>query len=106
MNNIAIIPARSGSKGLKDKNIKLLDGIPLIAYSIRAASESGMFSHIMVSTDSEIYAEISKENGAEVPFLRSLKNSSDNAGSWDVVKEVLYSYSEHFDTVCLPMSFS
>ena len=101
MNNIAIIPARSGSKGLKDKNIKLLNGIPLIGYSIKAAHVSGLFSHIMVSTDSEKYAQIAKELGAEVPFLRSAETSSDHAGSWDVVKEVLRGYDEHFDTVCL-----
>ena len=101
MNNIAIIPARSGSKGLKNKNIKKLNGIPLIGYSIKAAADSDMFSHIMVSTDSEQYATIARELGAEVPFLRSPVNSSDNAGSWDVVKEVLHGYDEHFDTACL-----
>jgi len=101
MNNLAIIPARSGSKGLKDKNIKELNGIPLIGYSIKAAERSGLFSHIMVSTDSERYAEIAIQLGAEVPFLRSEETSGDNASSWDVVKEVLRGYSEQFDTVCL-----
>ena len=101
MNNIAIIPARSGSKGLKDKNIKELNGIPLIGYSIQAAKESKLFSRVMVSTDSETYAEISRQLGAEVPFLRSKAMSSDTAGSWDVVKEVLQQYNEQFDTVCL-----
>ena len=71
MNNIAIITARSGSKGLKDKNILPLAGMPLIAYSIIAARESGMFKDIMVSTDSDYYASIAKEYGASVPFLRS-----------------------------------
>lgn len=104
MNNLAIIPARSGSKGLKDKNIKLLNGKPLLAYSIDAAIESKRFSHIMVSTDSMEYADIAKQCGAEVPFLRSEKTSSDVAGSWDVVIEVLEKYRElglQFDTVCL-----
>ncbi len=101
MNNIAIITARSGSKGLKDKNIKPLHNKPLIYYSINAAIESKMFSHVMVSTDSERYAEIARECGAEVPFLRSSQMSSDTAGSWDVVKEVLERYDERFDTVCL-----
>ena len=100
MNNIAIITARSGSKGLKDKNIKPLHNKPLIYYSINAAIESKMFSHVMVSTDSERYAEIARECGAEVPFLRSSQMSSDTAGSWDVVKEVLGGYTERFDTVC------
>ncbi len=101
MNNIAIIPARRGSKGLKDKNIRELNGIPLIGYSIKAATDSNLFSHIMVSTDSEHYADIAKALGAEVPFLRSAEMSSDTAGSWDVVKEVLNGYSDKFDTVCL-----
>ena len=68
MANIAIITARSGSKGLKDKNIKPLAGKPLLSYSIEAALKSEMFDTVMVSTDSEEYAEISREYGAEVPF--------------------------------------
>lgn len=104
MKNIAIITARSGSKGLKDKNIKLLLGKPMLAYSIEAAIESCMFETVMVSTDSEQYASIAKEYGADVPFLRSIENSGDKAGSWDVVKETLHRYldiSKKFDTVCL-----
>lgn len=104
MRNIAIIPARSGSKGLKDKNIKILNGKPMIAYSIFAAQESGLFDEIMVSTDSEKYAEIAREYGANVPFLRTEKSSTDTAGSWDVVVEVLENYREQgrlFETVCL-----
>ena len=104
MNNLAIIPARSGSKGLKDKNIKLLNGKPLIAYSIEAAAQSGIYSHILVSTDSETYGEIAIKYGAEVPFYRSEENASDVASSWDVVKEVLRKYMEmgvEFDTFTL-----
>lgn len=104
MNNLAIIPARSGSKGLKDKNIKLLNGKPLIAYSIEAAKKSGIYSHILVSTDSERYGKIAIQYGAEVPFYRSEKNASDVASSWDVVKEVLKKYREmgiEFDTFTL-----
>lgn len=104
MNNIAIITARSGSKGLKDKNIRDLNGKPLIAYSIDAAIQSGVFQNIMVSTDSEKYAEIAREYGAEVPFLRSKETSGDTAGSWDVIKEVLKGYKMNgmtFDSVCL-----
>lgn len=104
MNNIAIITARSGSKGLKDKNIKLLGGKPLLAYSIRAALESKMFTEVMVSTDSREYSTIAQQYGAKVPFLRSIGNSGDNASSWDVIKEVLERYKEkevRFDTVCL-----
>ena len=104
MKNIAVIPARSGSKGLKDKNIKELKGKPLLAYSIKAAKESNLFDEIMVSTDSSQYAEIAKSFGANVPFLRSETNSSDKAGSWDVVLEVLREYhklNKTFDSICL-----
>ena len=86
MKNIAIIPARSGSKGLKDKNIKELYGKPLIAYSIEVALNSNIFDEIMVSTDSEEYAVIARKYGANVPFFRSKENSSDSASSWDTVK--------------------
>lgn len=100
-NNIAIIPARAGSKGLKDKNIKELLGKPLMAYTIEAALKSGCFRKVMVSTDSVVYAEIAERYGAEVPFLRSAENSSDTIGSWDVVREVLRNYQEKFDHVAL-----
>lgn len=98
---IAIIPARSGSKGLKDKNIKELLGKPLIAYTIEAAINSKIFDEIIVSTDSEKYAEISKKYGANVPFLRSEKNASDEAGSWAVAKEVLDKLEKKYDIVVL-----
>ena len=104
MRNIAIIPARSGSKGLKDKNIKLLNGKPLIAYTIDVAIASGVFDVIFVSTDSIKYAEIAKACGASVPFLRSDELSSDTARTWDVVKDVLEHYKkqgDEFDTVAL-----
>lgn len=102
--SIAIIPARSGSKALKDKNIRKLNGIPLIAYSIKCAIESGMFDCVFVSTDSEEYAKIAKEYGADAHFLRSEKNSSDIAGSWDVVREVLTQFEKEgriFDNIML-----
>ena len=79
MRNLAVIPARSGSKGLVHKNIKSLGGVPLMAYSIRAAQATDLFTHVMVSTDSKVYGEIAKEHGAEVPFLRSVEQSSDTA---------------------------
>lgn len=104
MRSIAIIPARSGSKGLKDKNIKELCDKSLIAYSIEAALESKMFDTVMVSTDSEKYADISRLHGAEVPFLRSTKTSGDSASSWDVVREALDEYrklGKTFDNVML-----
>ena len=104
MKSLAIIPARSGSKGLKDKNIKSMCGKPLVAHSIQAAFNSGVFETVMVSTDSEQYASIAKEYGAEVPFLRSSENSGDGAGSWDVVKEVLekyYAFGKEYSDICL-----
>ena len=104
MINLAIIPARSGSKGLKDKNIKLLNGKPLMAYTIEAAIQSKMFDEVMVSTDSEEYADIAKRNGAKVPFMRCSELSNDIASSWDVVRDVLDRYREAgkvFDTVAL-----
>lgn len=104
MSNLAIIPARSGSKGLKNKNIKLLNGKPLLTYSIEAAKNSGIFEEIYVSTDSKLYSDIAIEYGASVPFLRSEKNATDTASSWDVVREALSQYEEKgrvFDTVTL-----
>lgn len=104
MNNIAIIPARSGSKGVPDKNIKELNDKPLMVYSIEAAISSSLFKTVMVSTDSEAYAEIARSYGADVPFLRSEETSSDSATSWDTVLEVLGGYESKgctFDTFCL-----
>ncbi|TAH69968.1 MAG: acylneuraminate cytidylyltransferase family protein [Anaerolineaceae bacterium] len=102
--SLAIIPARSGSKGLKDKNIKLLHGKPLMAYTIEAALESQIFDEVYMSTDSCEYAEIAKEYGASVPFLRSKDNACDTSSSWDVVKEALTRYRQIdriFDMVTL-----
>ena len=89
MKRLAVIPARSGSKGLADKNIKELNGKPLIAYTIEVALHSECFDKVFVSTDSEKYAEIAKLYGADASFLRSKDNSGDNANSWDVVREVV-----------------
>lgn len=104
MKHIAIIPARSGSKRLKDKNIKLLNGKPLMAYSIEAAIESGIFDEIFVSTDSEKYAVIAREYGANVPFLRDELLSSDTTTSVDVILDTLVNYKKagkEFDFITL-----
>ena len=104
MKNLAIIPARSGSKGLKDKNIKELNKKPLIYYAIKEAKKSNVFDEIMLSTDSVLYADIGKKLGASVPFLRDDNLSTDTASTWDVVKDVLKRYEEkniYFDTVCI-----
>jgi CMP-N,N'-diacetyllegionaminic acid synthase len=79
---LGLIPARSGSKRIENKNIRLLDGHPLIAYSIRSALDSGVFESVVVSTDSEEFAQISREYGAEVPFLRPSEFAGD--GSPDI----------------------
>lgn len=104
MKNIAVIPARSGSKGLPDKNIRPVNGKPLLAYTIEAAFESGCFDTVHVSTDSEHYAEIARQYGADVPFLRSAALATDTASTWDAVREVLARYDElgkRFDTMML-----
>ena len=74
---VALIPARAGSKRVPNKNIRLLAGHPVIAYTIAAASESGVFADVIVSTDSEQYAEIARHYGAEVPFLRPAELAGD-----------------------------
>ena len=93
MTKIAIIPARGGSKRIPKKNIKYFLGKPIIAYSIEAALKSNLFDEVIVSTDSEEIAEIAKQFGAKIPFLRSEKNSDDFATTFDVIEEVLDWYS-------------
>lgn len=92
--NLCIIPARGGSKRIPRKNIKDFLGKPIISYSIEAALKSGIFDEVMVSTDEEEIAEVSKSFGAEVPFLRSSKNSNDQSGISDVILEVLRNYEK------------
>lgn len=104
MRKIAIIPARGGSKRIPNKNIKDFLGKPIIAYSIEAALESELFDEVMVSTESEEIAEVSRRYGAKVPFLRSKKNSDDYATTVDVLLEVLENYysnkGEKFEYCC------
>lgn len=103
MKAITIIPARGGSKRIPKKNIKSFLGKPIISYPIEAALKSKLFNEIMVSTDDEEIAEISKMLGASVPFLRSIKNSDDFATTVDVLLEVIEEYKKRgkvFDYVC------
>ena len=88
MKKIAIIPARSGSKGLKDKNIIDLCGKPLMAYSIEAALKSGCFDRVIVSTDSERYGETAEKFGAEAMY-RGESLSSDTATTYMVIEDIL-----------------
>lgn len=85
---IAIIPARSGSKGLKDKNILDLCGKPIMAYSIIAGIDSGQFSRVIVSTDSEYYADLARLYHAEV-MMRDESISNDSASTYSVIEDVL-----------------
>lgn len=103
MANLAIIPARGGSKRIPRKNIKLFLGKPIIAYSIEAALKSELFEEVMVSTDDEEIAKIASDYGAKVPFLRNNDTANDFAVLADVVQEVVSSYKKQnkiFDNIC------
>jgi CMP-N,N'-diacetyllegionaminic acid synthase len=86
---IALIPARSGSKRIKNKNIRELNGHPLLAYTIAAAIESVIFSRVIVSTESKEIASIAKKYGAEVPFMRPAEYSENSSADIDWVKHLL-----------------
>lgn len=104
MNNLAIIPARGGSKRILRKNIKDFLGKPIIAYSIEVALASNLFNEVMVSTDDEEIAEIALKYGATVPFMRSDKTANDFATTVEVLNEVVREYKniliKEFDNVC------
>lgn len=104
LNNLAIIPARGGSKGLPGKNIKVLNDKPMIAYTIEAALKSNLFDIVMVSTDDEEIAKIAVAAGAEVPKLRPEILSNDTATTLNVVDYVISEYKKleiEFNTVCI-----
>jgi N-acylneuraminate cytidylyltransferase len=86
---IALIPARSGSQRIKDKNIKLLNGHPLVVYSISSAIKSKIFTRIIVSTDDRHYTDIARYYGADVPFLRPKRFSTDYSADIEWVKFTL-----------------
>ena len=103
MKKAAIITARGGSKRIPRKNIKEFCGKPILAYSIEAALQAGVFHKVMVSTEDEEIADTARRYGAEVPFLRSENTSGDFATTNDVLLEVLMAYREQgreFDTFC------
>ena len=103
MKAIAIITARGGSKRIPKKNIRDFCGKPILAYSIEAALQAGVFDTVMVSTDSEEIARVALAYGAEVPFYRSEKTSGDYATTNDVLLEVLVEYEKRgktFDLTC------
>lgn len=103
MNNIAIIPARGGSKRIPRKNIRNFLDKPIISYSIEAALKTGLFSEVMVSTDDEEIADIARSYGANVPFFRSELNSNDISTTLNVIEEVINEYTKsnkHFENTC------
>ena len=89
MNILAIIPARSGSKSVVNKNIRLINNKPMMAYSIEHALNSKLINRVIVSTDSEEYAEIARQYGAEVPFIRPAEYATDTALDIDVFRHAL-----------------
>ncbi len=89
MKTIALIPARGGSKGLSDKNIRSMAGKPLIAFSIEEAKKCKYLDRIVVSTDSEQIARVAKKYGAETPFLRPKKLAKDNSPTIDAILHAL-----------------
>ena len=97
MSNLAIIPARGGSKRIPRKNIRDFLGKPIIAYTIEIALQSNLFEEVMVSTDDEEIAQIANQYGAKVPFMRSAENSSDYATTLQVIEEVLINYKSKLD---------
>jgi len=101
--NIAIIPARGGSKRIPRKNIKIFHGKPMIAYSIDAAKQSGCFDKIIVSTDDQEIADVALKYGAEVPFLRPSNIADDFATTLDVMQHAVAWCKDqqwHVDKVC------
>ncbi|MDY3203748.1 MAG: acylneuraminate cytidylyltransferase family protein [Arcobacter sp.] len=96
-NILCTICARSGSKGIKNKNIRELNGKPLIAYTIEQAKASGLFEHIVISTDSDDIANVAKEYGAEIFFKRSEEMASDKAGKLDVIKDAFEKSEKYYN---------
>lgn len=92
---LAVIPARGGSKRIPRKNIKLFAGLPIIAWSIKAAMESRCFDRIIVSTDDMEIAELAKAYGAEVPFLRPVELSDDQTATIPVIAHAVDWQSQH-----------
>jgi pseudaminic acid cytidylyltransferase len=89
MRCVAIIPARGGSKRIARKNIRSFHGLPVIAYSIRAALGSGLFDRVIVTTDDEEIAEVARAHGAETPFMRPAPLSDDHTGTAEVIQHAL-----------------
>lgn len=93
--NIAIIPARGGSKRIPRKNIKAFCGQPMLAYPIKAALNSGVIDRVIVSTDDAEIADIARQYGAEVPFFRPAELADDYTGTTDVIRHTLQALLKH-----------
>jgi pseudaminic acid cytidylyltransferase len=103
MTNLAIIPARGGSKRIPRKNIRPFQGQPIISHVIRTARECGVFAEVMVSTEDEEIAGIARKYGASIPFMRSVATAGDKATTLDVLREVVAAYRDagrEFDALC------
>lgn len=96
---LCTICARGGSKGVKNKNIKLLNSKPLIAYTIEQALQSQLFDHVVVSTDSDDIADIATQYSADVFFRRAPELSSDTAGKLDVIRDALLKSEVHYNKI-------
>lgn len=100
---IAVIPARGGSKRIPRKNVKEFCGKPMIAWPIETAKQSGLFDHILVSTDDQEIAKVAKTFGAEVPFMRPARLADDFAGTTEVIAHAIYwmqNQDWQLDAVC------
>ena len=98
---LAVIPARGGSKRIPRKNIRDFCGKPIIAYSIEAALESGLFDQVIVSTDDDEIAALAREFGAEAPFMRPTEIADDHTGTNAVVKHAIQWYLEQSQSISL-----
>lgn len=96
---VAIIPARGGSKRIPRKNIKLFAGLPIIAYSIKAAQASGVFDRIIVTTDDEEIADVARSFGAEVPFMRPPELSDDHTATIPVIAHAIQTLQANGDVI-------
>lgn len=95
---LCTICARGGSKGLKNKNIRILNNKPLIAYTIEQAKASQLFEHIVISTDSDDIADVAKQYGAEVFFKRSAEMATDTAGKLQVIRDAFVRSEAYYNT--------
>ncbi len=100
MSAVAIIPARGGSQRIPRKNLKLFDGVPIIAWSIRAALASGLFDEVVVSTDDDEIADVARAYGAQVPFRRPASLADHHTGTTAVVQHALQALGAAHELAC------